>query len=250
LVLFGGYADSTYLADLHTIDVETGEVALVKTEGEGPSGRTTPVVEIRDNKFYVWGGFHGDYPSDLHVLDFATMEWSRYPQQVAGRTAVPHVVAGDTLYIYGGSKTGGMLCLNFDTLEFTTRETMGVGPPTSVRCARMVNIGRYLFYFGGKMNNEWSLMYACDLVRMWWFIFPIVPDGETVSVADGSVNDLGLFRLPQLESFSMIYVPETRQIMAFLGHPEKDPPRIFVVSCAEALGVINLREDMSDALKD
>jgi hypothetical protein len=244
LVLFGGYSDQNYFADLHTIDVNTGEVALVPTQGCMPSPRSTPVVAIHGNSFYVWGGFNGDYPSELNVLNFKTMTWTQFPQKVAGRMAVPFEIAGNTMYIYGGSKTGGMLCLDFDALEFTTRETIGVGPPTAVTGAGMVRIGRYLIFFGGRMNNDWSLMYACDLIRMWWFVFHVVPDGQTVSIADGSVSELGLFMLPRLHSFGMCYVHETRQIVAFLGHPP-----IFVISCGEALSIINLREDMLDTLR-
>jgi hypothetical protein len=92
-------------------------------------------------------------------------------------------------------------------------------------------------------------MYACDVTRMWWFVFHIMPDGETVSLADGSVSQLGLFMLPRIHSCAICYAEEKRQIVAFLGYPEKDPPPLFVVSCGEALGVINLRDDMLSALK-
>jgi hypothetical protein len=249
LVLFGGYSEPTYFANLHTIDVNTGEVALVKTNGCEPSPRSTPIVAIYSGKFFVWGGFNGDWPTELNVLDFTTMTWVQYPQEQAGRTAVPGVIVGNRLYSYGGSKSGGMLCINLDTFEIKTVSTIGTEPPSSVMGAGMVLVGKYLFFFGGRANNEWTLMYVCDVHKMWWFIFYVEPDGETVSVVDGSVSVVGLFMLPRIHSFGMCYVPETRQIVAFLGHPEKDPPPLFVVSCGEALSIINLRDDLLDALR-
>jgi hypothetical protein len=84
---------------------------------------------------------------------------------------------------------------------------------------------------------------------MWWFVFHVVPDDDTVVVADGSVSESGLFMLPRIHSFGMCYVKETRQIVAFLGYPEKEPPPIFIVACGEALSVLSLRDDMLGALK-
>jgi hypothetical protein len=84
---------------------------------------------------------------------------------------------------------------------------------------------------------------------MWWFVFHVMPDGDSVSIADGSISEMGLFMLPRLHSFGMCYVQERREIMAFLGSPERDPPPLFVVSVGEALSVIHLREDMIAAVK-
>jgi hypothetical protein len=249
LYCFGGYADGTYLSDLHTINVNTGEVTLLDAGGIAPSARSTPIVAIYANRLYVWGGFNMDSPSELNVLDLSTNVWSQHPQDVAGRTAVPAVIVGNILYSYGGSKSGLMVLLNLDRFVVETRETVGTEPPSGVMGAGMVIVDKYLFFFGGRANNDWTLMYACDIGRMWWFVFYVVPDGETVSIADGSISEIGIFMLPRLHSFAMCYVEETKQIVAFLGHPEKDPPPLFVVSCGEALSIIHLREDMMAALK-
>jgi hypothetical protein len=249
LYCFGGYVDGTYLGDLHTINVNTGEVALLETSGAAPSPRSTPIVAIYANRLYVWGGFNMESPSELSVLDLETLVWSQHAQEVAGRTAVPGVIVGNILYSYGGSKSGLMVLLNLDRFVLETRETVGAEPPGGVMGAGMVIVDKYLFFFGGRANNDWTLMYACDIGRMWWFVFHVVPDGETVSITDGSISEIGLFMLPRLHSFGMCYVRETKQIVAFLGHPENDPPPLFVVSCGEALSVIHMREDMMAALK-
>jgi hypothetical protein len=112
--------------------------------------------------------------------------------------------------------------------------------------AGMVRADRYLFFSGGRANGDWSLMYACDLDRMPWFDFGVLPDGEAVSFADGSVS--GLLMLPRIHSFGMCYVAATRQIVAFLGTRRRTRP-LFVVDLSEALGVIHPREDMVVALR-
>jgi hypothetical protein len=249
LYCFGGYADGTYLGDLYTINVNTGEVTLLDPSGVSPSPRSTPIVAIYTNRLYVWGGFNMESPSELSVLDLSTMVWSQHPQDVAGRTAVPAVIVGNILYSFGGSKSGLMLLLNLDRLVLETKGTVGPEPPSAVMGAGMVMVDKYLFFFGGRANNDWTLMYACDIGRLSWFVFYIQPDGETVFITDGSINEAGLFMLPRLYSFGMCYVRETKQIVAFLGHPEKDPPPLFVVSCGEALSIIHLEEDMMAALK-
>jgi hypothetical protein len=183
------------------------------------------------------------------VLDLTDMTWRQYPQGVLGRTCVPWVVVENILYSYGGSKGGGMLRLNLDTFEIEIRATIGVEPPPTVMGAGMVRIDNHLFFFGGRSDSEWTLAYACDIRRMRWFVFHVVPDGETVSLADGIVNDAGLFMLPRIHSFGFCYEKENREVIAFLGEPERDPPPFFRMALGEALSVINLREDMIAAFK-
>ncbi|KAH0794715.1 Kelch motif family protein [Histomonas meleagridis] len=244
IVIFGGYCNPNYFSDLHTIDITTGEVVMVQTQGTPPSPRSSPIVCIGNNKFFVWGGFNGEWPNELNVLDLQTMTWSQVPQQISGRAAVPFVPVDNILYSYGGSKLGGFLCLNMETYEMAVRECIGAPPPSQSSSAGMVLVEKYLFYFGGKANNKWTLMYACDIQRLWWFVFHVMPDGESVSISDGSVSEQGLFMLPRIHSFGVCYVAEKRTILAFLGYPEKDPPPLFTVYIGDAMAVIHHREDM------
>jgi hypothetical protein len=249
LVLFGGYAEPAYFSDLHTIDIETGDVKIVQTSGEPPTARSTPIVAVYSGRLYVWGGFNGDWPTELSVLTFEDMTWQKYPQDVTGRTAVPWVIHDNFLYSFGGSKSAGMLVLNLDSYSISIRPTTGAEPPSAVMGAGMVQFGRYVFFFGGRASSATTLIHACDLTTLWWFVFHVMPDGETVSVADGSVSELGLFMLPRIHAFSMCCVRETRQILAFLGAPEKDPPPVFSVAIGEAMSIVNLRDDMVEALR-
>lgn len=249
LLIFGGYSDPDYFADLHTIDVQTGEVKLVQTSGSAPAPRSTPLVAIYGNKFYVWGGFNGKWPTELSVLDFTNMRWQQYSQGLAGRTAVPSVIFGNKMYSYGGTKGGGMLQLDFDTNEMETKQTIGAEPPTGVMGAGMVLVEHFAIYFGGKTKNEYNLMYCCDLNRMWWFVFYVLPDGETVFPNDGHVSDLGIFMIPRIHSFGVCYIKERREVMAFFGNQSATTSPLFVVHVGEAFSCIHHQEDMLDMLR-
>jgi hypothetical protein len=250
LVLFGGFSEPAYFGDLHTIDVDTGEVVLLDTSGESPAPRSTPVVIAYSNKLYIWGGFNGELPTELNVLDFPSKVWRRYDHNVSGRTALSYVLHEHTIYSYGSSKNGGMLMIDLEANEITTRQTTGAEPPSAVMASGMVQIGKYAFFFGGRANTHWTLMYACDLSKLWWFVFHVKADGESVSVTDGCVSESGLFMLPRIHSFSMCYVAKTRKIIAFLGNPETDPPPLFIVAVGDAMAVIHLRDDLLSALKN
>lgn len=106
-------------------------------------------------------------------------------------------------------------------------------------------VGRHLFFVGGRVKTEpdWTLLYCLDLERMWWFVFFVTPDGDSVTMADGLVRN-GCFLLPRIHSFGLAYSHEKRAIVAFLGCPYTDPPTLFLVSIGEAMGVINLRDDL------
>jgi hypothetical protein len=147
LIVFGGYSEPEYLADLHTIDIDTGEVALLETLGCPPSPRSTPVLAVHANRLYVWGGFNRTWPTELNVLDLDSLVWTQHPQELAGRTAVPSVRIGDFLYICGGSQTDGIVALNLLTCEMEPSETIGIQPARGVIGAAMVRIDSCLLFF-------------------------------------------------------------------------------------------------------
>ena len=250
LLVYGGFANSVYLGDLHTIDVETGVVKTIVTTGDVPAPRASPVFVKFGENVYLWGGFNGEWPTDLHVLNLQTMNWTVYPQDIAGRITVPGVVYKDKYYAYGGSKSGGMLVLDFKSNSIYLVQTTGSDPPSGVIGSGIALVERYMFFFGGKAASDWTLMYACDIEKMWWFVFHVMPDGDTVSIADGAVSELGLFMLPRIHSFGVCYVKKNREIMAFLGSPIKDPPPLFIVNIGEAMSIIHLREDMIDMINN
>ena len=108
----------------------------------------------------------------------------------------------------------------------------------------MVQAGPVLILIGGRSNEKYSHVYAFHLERQYWMFFHIAPDGETVSTADGNVDDNGLFQLPRNVSTSLVYQENTRTIYGFLGQPLKDPPPIFMLSVGQSIAVINHQDDM------
>ena len=252
IIVFGGYVNNSYSSDLQVINVQTGVVSIVETRGDIPEGRSTPLVGMHREKFYVWGGYNGGWPNDIHVLDLETLVWTRIQQNEKGRTGVPFVNYRGRIIAYGGSHSSGVFELNMNFSPPTTSiiQTTGSPPPSDVMNAGMVKVNQMLFYFGGKVkNSKWTILYAYDIVKKWWFIFHVRPDGETVTVSDGNVSENGIFMLPRIHSFGVAYSSSNRTIVAFLGAPAVDPPNIFLIKIGDALGNINMRNDMMEMLK-
>ena len=246
IVVFGGYTgNDTYVSDLHTIDTETGYVQMAPCQGPAPEGRSNAVIGIWNEKLFVWGGYNGSNCSTLDIMEFSSMTWRTQRTSVEGRPAAPFAQFGSKLYCYGGSTTGGFVCVDMETEQVSVVQGTGAPPNPEVTHSGMVRVENYLFYFGGKSKNVWTMVYACDMSRLWWFVFFVAPDNVTTTTADGRISSDGLFLLPHFSEFSTVYDRAKRQIYAFLGRPEKTPAPVFLLSVGEALGVLNLREDMS-----
>jgi hypothetical protein len=250
LFVFGGFYEKAYFADPYMIDPGSGAIAPVKTSGDAPSARSTPIMAVADDgRLFLWGGYNGDWPSAIHVLNPMTLEWTAVASHEKGRTAVPSVKIGNRIFAYGGSNRPGLWVLDMTTSSISIVNASGVGPPPDSMKAGMVRVGRHVFFVGGRVKGEpeWTLLYALNTDRMWWFIFFVKPDGDSVTVRDGLVQN-GCFLLPRIHAFGMAYASSKRAITAFLGCPFTDPPRLFVVYIGEALSVINLRDDLRDML--
>lgn len=248
LIIFGGYSQPDYFSDLHVIDVTTGIRTRVQTNGEQPEPRSSSIIQAYNNKIFIWGGFNGHYPSDLSVLDMSTRTWAHYPQEVEGRSAVAACLVGNELYCYGSHRSNGLVIINLNTNSVRIAPTFGSEPNSSVTGAGMIKADHFLFFFGGKSRSDYTLLYALDLTKLWWFIFHLTPDGKTVSIADGNLSDIGLFMVPKMFHFSMFYDQTSREIFAFLGQPEKDPPPVAVLKIGEALGSLHIRDDLLDMI--
>lgn len=250
LIVFGGYANKQYFADLHSINVETGECRIIETNGEVPPPRSTPIVTMHDGKFFIWGGYNGAYISTLHILHVDSRTWEHIPQDIQGRTAIPGCLVGDKFYSYGSSKQNGIIRIDLTNNKVELIETTGAEPPSTVMGAGMVKVENLLFFFGGKSSSSWTLVYAFDVTKNWWFVFHVMPDGDSVSVADGTVSELGLFMVPRINAFSLVYNERKRELVATLGDPMSNPPHLFIVAIGDALGVIHQRDDMLEAMRN
>ena len=244
--VFGGYSSPDYFGDLHSINIENGIVTLIQTNGDKPEPRSTPLMAIYNNKLFLWGGYNTSYLTDLSILNFNNLTWCHKPTGINGRTSVPYVNFGSNLYSYGGSKTDTLLIIDLEEEIVKEIPTTGSPPPFKISSAGITYAEGYLFFFGGKSKPAWTLMYALDIKKMWWFVFHVLPDGETTTYTDGRIEKIGLFLLPRIDSFGMHYVPKTRSLIGCLGNPFNNPPPFFIITIGEALPIIKLREDMID----
>jgi len=249
LFVFGGIAGSQYFGDLHSIDIVTGNVTLIETTGDViPCPRSSPILACYENSLFLWGGYDGAWPALLHKLDLESFVWSSVDPGFSGRNYIPFAVYGDKLYGYGCSKSGGFIVINMAENTADIQKAEGKSPPSEFVAAGMVLVDQYLVYFGGKNDDDYSLVYACDMKRKRWFTFWVIPDGETVSTTDGNVDEGGVFYIPKTYGFSTSYSPEKREIVACLGSPSRNPAMFSVFSVGEALSVLHLRDDLLDTL--
>lgn len=248
LIVFGGYNSTDYVNDLYTIDLSNYQVNRLDTKGDIPSGRSSPTFEVIDDCIFCWGGFNGDWPNRLHVLDLKTLTWSSYQQSITGRAAVPHVVYGDNIYIFGGSKSSGMMKINAKSKICEIMQTVGPQPLSITTCGGMVIAQQYIFFIGGKSETTYTLVYCFDISRNSWFVFYITPDEETVTKSDGRLTENGLFMIPRIHSFGIYYDENQKSIYTFLGFPHNDPSPFYLLRIGDALGTLNHRNDMLDSL--
>ena len=253
IVIFGGEGEQEgeYFSDLHTIDVTTGEVMFTQAKGTQPAKRADPVMAIYRKRLYIWGGYNGNDVSELNVMDFASMKWGIVDTDIPGRPDAAWTVYRQRILLYGGAKTKGtdFICVDMKNCDVTSVLSQGTAPNSLVTNAGMVKAGGYLLFFGGRSKSQYTMVYACELSTLWWFVFFVAPDGETTSLSDGKISPDGVFELPRTHSFSSIYDPYKREVLAFLGHPHKNPTPIFVLQVGQALSFLNLREDMMAMLE-
>ena len=249
LVIYGGETKDGYVSDLHFVDLTTMGVAIMDAEGPAPPPMSQAVVEVAENRIFIWGGYNGEAQNTLYVLDTLAMEWRRIATDVPGRYGIPWRALGDKVYAYGGAKDQTLVVI--DMTEESVREVTctGAPPPAEAHGAGMCSFDNNLVYFGGKAHSKWSLVYCLDVTRMWWFVVHVAPDYETVSLDDGMVSEFGLFMVPRVHHFSVGYAKKSRTIIATLGVPMREPPPLFALDMGSALGVIHMRDDMLNALK-
>ena len=246
IILFGGYAKGKYYNDMYVINTQTNVLKKLETHGNIPEPRSNPIFQVVNDHLYLWGGYNGEWPQDLYEMELKTLCWKSYKQTTTPRTSLPSVVYRDQIIAFGSSKNSGLLCIDTKLKVVKTIPTTGAEPPTQPMSAGMVIVNHLMFFFGGKSSTKYTLIYCCDLSRKWWFIFHIRPDEDTTTVTDGRISELGLFMLPRLHSFSIVYNEKKREIVGSFGSPYADPPHIFCLQIGIPLAVINMRNDMLD----
>ena len=248
--LFGGFSGSSYLNDLHILDLKSLSISRPEIRGPEPAGRIGHVMSAYGKKIMVWGGYNGDWLSDLWILDTETMTWRDVESNINGRTSATFAQYNDSLYIFGASKSDALLRFSWKTEKLEIVRYSGSSPPPELSAASMIAVDRYLLLFGGKYEKRnHCLMYAYDTVRNWWFVFHMNPDGVTTNVSDGFVDRNGLFLVPRIWSASITYKEDSRELILFLGAPLLEPPNLGIVNIGDALSILHLQCDLFESLQ-
>jgi len=250
MVVFGGCFDHNLYSDLHFIDIDTGEVTFVNTEGPVPSPRTSPVVFVSsDNSIYIWSGYDGSPRGGIHVLHPSSLGWHRFERGHTGRVAAAFCQHNGRYFVFGSCKGHGLLEFDPSSGEFTNIECTGTEPARELTRSSLVSIDEYLFLIGGEADSQYMHIFAFDIQRKWWFAFHVRPDMKSMSLSDGSVNKIGLFMLPREHSAAISYRPHQRELVSVLGSRLMNPPPVFRISMGPALSVLHMRSDMLDAFQ-
>ena len=98
-------------------------------------------------------------------------------------------------------------------------------------------------------QKKYTLMYGYDTERAKWFVFHVVPDGNTTTTANGMIDRNGFFLLPIGWSSTMVYREKNRTLVLVLGVPMLEPPNLGIVEVGDAMSILHLGNDMLDMLQ-
>ena len=228
-------------------------VAAVNEVGQIKLGLAGAFICYYNNNVYIWGGNDGQNDNNvLFIFELETRKWKQpIVLNVPGRSNAAYACHNGKMYIYGNQpkEMASITIIDFEKKTAFLAPTFGLEPMSECPYGRMLYIQNRLLYYGGRANNKFSFLYVLDLNRMWWFVFYIKPDNDTVTIDNGKINDNGLFLIPRIHSYACCYMAAKRTIAAFMGYPIHEPPCLFTLYLGDAFAIINLRDDMLDMMK-
>ena len=248
--LFGGYREGVYLQDLHIINIHSKQVVFPQTTGPQPAPRVGHIMVSYGKCIYIWGGYNGDWLTNFYILNTETLEWRELHTELRGRTSCSCAINNGNLYIFGSTRTDGLLCFNLQDETMHVVKTIGTEPSPELSASSMISIDNYLILIGGKKTNRpYQLIYMFDVDTNCWFLLPIVPDCLTVNMSDGAISKDGWFMTPTNASASAVYRKKDRELTVFMGTPYINPPSFFCVDIGNVLGYLHAQKDMLTILK-
>ncbi|CAI5465942.1 unnamed protein product [Closterium sp. Yama58-4] len=179
--------------------------------GRKPSARYQHAAEILDGRMYVVGGNRARFTSDVHVLDLASLAWSKMELSSPANALPPcaghslcarggHSTAkvGSTVWVFGGEDSKRRLLNDVYSLDLTTfvwdkLDTTGTPPlPRAGHTATVYN-EHYLTIFGGGSHSMcFNDVHVLDLDAAEWSLAETYgkvpsPRAGLVGVAFGSL---------------------------------------------------------------
>lgn len=249
LVIFGGRsASGTYFANLHSVNLDTGEVSVFPSTRE-PEGRASAGLFYNDESIFVWSGFNGRTLDDLCIYSRTEKDWigSHQVLDLQGRQAAAFIrstLTPNTHLIFGSTSGPPLARFDSSTEKFEVMKCTGTAPPPELQHAMICVADDYLFVIGGEKESQFTYVYAMNLVRQQWFAFFVQPDNVTTISEDGNWSKVGIFQLPRQHSGSLIYSPRSRALVSIMGSMFMQPPPTSVIAIGPALAVLHLQSDM------
>jgi hypothetical protein len=244
LFVFGGVCDSVYFSDLHSIDLDTG--VLTRYDCACVSPRCRAHLFASADALFIYGGFNGRTIDSLHELSLR--DWSaktREHTDCGGRPGAS-VARGTDGFFYVFGDTSGHPLLRFRAEErtFEVMKCGGLAPPADLTDAMVAAFGNNcLIIVGGDRESNHTYVYGLSIERAVWFTVGVLPDGVSVTLADGNVKN-GLFQLPRQHSAAFAYSAKRRAIVSVMGSNFLEPPPVNTIALGDAIAVLNLKWDL------
>lgn len=247
MFIFGGYNGYKYFSDLHSINLETGQITRYDIN---VSPRQSAILFSSPTSLFIYSGFNGNELRSFSEFNLQTHECTNSEvTDFRGRSAATFVESYDGIHWFVFGDTVGHPLLRFDneTQVFNEMSCAGFGPPAMLKNAMICCADHYLFVTGGQKDSPYTYIYGLDIDRKTWLVFSIQPDDETVTNSDGCVKN-GNFQVPRQHSGVMAYSPATRSLMSVMGSKYTEPPPVQIVYIGDALAVLHLKSDILSML--
>ena len=253
LIIFGGRnRNGDYLANLHSINLDSGAVTVFPCTRE-PPGRESACLFATSEKVYVWSGNNGKTLTDLCVYSRGRGDWVEFREleDVIGRqypSFVQSQLTPSMHYVFGSTQGHPLMTFDTESETFQVMKCSGTAPPSELQSAMVTVADEFLFVIGGVKESQFTYVYGLDVRRHQWFAFYVAPDNETTTEEDGNWSKVGIFQLPRQFGGVLHYCPETRSLVSVMGSLYYEPPPISVISIGQALGFLHLRSDLAAML--
>lgn len=253
LIIFGGRDPSgNYLANLHSINLDTGSVTVFPCTRE-PQGRESACIFANEQNIYIWSGNNSQTLKDLCIYSRERGDWVDTSEldDVIGRQCPSFVqwpLDPAIHFIFGSTQGPPLMTFNTETQTFDVLKCTGTAPPSELQSAMVAVADEFVIVIGGVKESLFTYVYGLDVQRRQWFAFYVAPDNETTTEEDGNWSKVGIFQLPRQFGGVLHYCPRTRSLISVMGSLYYEPPPISVISIGQALGFLHLRSDMAAML--
>jgi len=234
LWFFGGITTSSFVRDLHYVDLNTLEVVYPITTGEHPPPCAMPLLAYFYPFIIVWAGTSGSNLSSLHILNIEEMQWTQIVTENVGRQGACGAIIGSTLYIYGASCPMSILALDLRFFEFSLIPTTGTEPPHGLECLTTVAVGDTFLAFETIGFRTQTKIYVFDPQRANWMSY-------AVTIGEDDIDKVCTPRI-------VFYLPDDRKLLALCEGADEVKQPLTELSIGRSIASLNQRLDLLSML--